>query len=54
MTRIDSQMERKIFSRQFLSSDIAILSYLASIQLVLFLLTHQNYGFFRDEFYYIA
>jgi hypothetical protein len=47
-------MKRKILSRDFLLSDLAILCYFALFKLVLHLLTHQNYGYFRDEFYYIA
>lgn len=47
-------MRRKVFSRQFLYSDIAILCYLALFKLILHLLFIENYGYFRDEFYYIA
>ena len=47
-------MNRKIFSRQFLFSDIAILCYLALFKLILHFLTNGNYGYFRDELYYIA
>ena len=32
----------------------AILAYLASFKLMLHLLTNGNYGYFRDELYYIA
>jgi len=47
-------MNKKIFSRQFLLSDIAILCYLALFKLVLHLVSSGNYGYFRDELYYIA
>lgn len=45
---------KKLFSRQALSSDTAILIYLALFKLVLHWLTSGGYGYFRDEFYYIA
>ena len=47
-------MRKKIFSCQFLLSDIAILCYLALVKLILHLLTNGQYGYFRDELYYIA
>jgi len=47
-------MNKKLFSRETLSSDTAILIYLALIKLLLHWLTSGNYGYFRDEFYYIA
>jgi 4-amino-4-deoxy-L-arabinose transferase-like glycosyltransferase len=47
-------MNKKLFSRETLSSDTAILIYLALFKLVLHWLTSGGYGYFRDEFYYIA
>lgn len=47
-------MKKRRFSRQVLSSDLAILFYLASIKLVLHFLTNSHYGYFTDELYYIA
>lgn len=47
-------MAKKIFSRQFLLSSTAILIYLAMLKLILHFLTNGNYGYFRDELYYIA
>ena len=45
---------RKIFSGRILLSDFAVLVYLSILKLVLHLLTNGNYGYFRDELYYIA
>ena len=45
---------RKLLSRQTLLSDTAILIYLALFKLILHWLTSGGYGYFRDEFYYIA
>src|SRR5215208_8516637 len=36
------------------TSDNALLAYLALVKLLVHLLTNGNYGYFRDEFYYIA
>lgn len=47
-------MERRVFTRQVLLSNLAILCYLAAFKLVLHLLTNGHYGYFRDELYYIA
>jgi hypothetical protein len=46
----------RIFSRQFLWSDTAILVYLSLIKLILHLVANWRggYGYFRDELYYIA
>jgi hypothetical protein len=44
----------KLFSRQFLRSDIALLLYLALAKLLFHLVFSSGYGYFRDEFYYIA
>ncbi len=46
-------MNKKILSRQFLLSDIAILIYLALLKLIINMLFHGSYGYFRDELYYI-
>ncbi|MGH7600385.1 MAG: glycosyltransferase family 39 protein, partial [bacterium] len=40
--------------RQFLSSDLAVLVYLALAKLLIHFLTNGQYGYFRDEFYFIA
>jgi hypothetical protein len=45
---------RKFFSRQFLWSDTAVLVYLAFATLLIHFLTNGRYGYFRDEFYYMA
>jgi 4-amino-4-deoxy-L-arabinose transferase-like glycosyltransferase len=47
-------IQRGVFSRDALWSDNAILIYLALIVLVGHLLTNANYGYQRDEFYYVA
>jgi len=47
-------MNTPIFSRRRLLSDIAILIYLAVAKLILHMIFHAEYGYFRDEFYYIA
>jgi hypothetical protein len=47
-------MTRNIFSRHYLLSDIAILCYFALFKIIIHFLTNGNYGYFRDEFYYIA
>ena len=36
------------------SSDLAVIGYIAGIKLVLQLAAINGYGYFRDEFYYIA
>lgn len=41
-------------STNFWTTDIAVLSYFALATLVLHLLTNRQYGYFADEFYYIA
>jgi hypothetical protein len=47
-------MIRKLFSREVLLSDIAVLVYLMLFKLLVHLLTSSQYGYHRDEFYYIA
>jgi hypothetical protein len=47
-------MSEKRFSRKSLTGATAILVYLALLKVVVHLLTAGNYGYFRDEFYYIA
>ena len=44
----------RIFSRQILLGDVAILVYLSSIKLFIPLLTNSDFGFHRDEFLYMA
>src|SRR5215203_3082994 len=41
-------------SRWWVTSENALLAYLAIAKLLVHLLTNGNYGYFRDEFYYIA
>jgi hypothetical protein len=45
---------QKLVSRQFLLSDVAVLSYLALVTVFIHFLTNGGYGYFRDEFYYMA
>ena len=45
--------QKKLISRQTLASDTAFLIYLALIKFLAHLVTSGNYGFFRDELYYI-
>src|SRR5438045_4760524 len=45
---------RKIFPGRILLSDFSVLIYLSLFKLILHLLTNGNYGYFRDELYYIA
>lgn len=49
-------MNKPTFRREIFTSDTAILVYLASLKLMIHLATNWAgaYGFFRDEFYYIA
>jgi hypothetical protein len=49
-------MKDRLFSRQILLSDTALLAFLALIKLILHLVTSffGGYGIFRDELYYIA
>lgn len=47
-------MKSRIFSIERLSSDIAIISYLAAFKLVIHFLTNGEYGYFRDELYFLA
>lgn len=47
-------MNTRFFSRQFLLGDTAILIYLSMLTLVAYCLTSGRYGYFRDEFYYLA
>jgi 4-amino-4-deoxy-L-arabinose transferase-like glycosyltransferase len=47
-------IQRGVFSRDALWSDNALLIYLALIVLVGHLLTSTNYGYQRDEFYYVT
>jgi hypothetical protein len=50
----ERRMGRRIFPGRILLSDFAVLIYLSLFKLVLHLLTNGNYGYFRDELYYIA
>lgn len=45
---------KRIFSREILTSDTAVLVYLAFATLLIHFLTNGQYGYFRDEFYYMA
>ncbi len=49
-------MNKKLLGHEILTSDTAILMYLALVKLVIHLATNgfSAYGFFRDEFYYLA
>jgi hypothetical protein len=46
--------KNQVFSKKVWLSDVAIISYVALVTLVLHLVVIQNYGYFRDELYYIA
>lgn len=48
-----SSTRTKLISRQTLASDTAFLIYLALLKFLVHLATGGNYGFFRDELYYI-
>ncbi len=45
---------QKLFSRQFLLSEVAVLCYLAVLTIFIHFLTNGGYGYFRDELYYMA
>src|SRR5208337_4172564 len=45
---------QKLISRQFLLSDLAVLSYLALLTVFIHFLANGGYGYFRDELYYLA
>ena len=45
---------QKLFSRQFLLSDLAILLHLALLTILIHFLSNGGYGYFRDELYYMA
>src|ERR671920_2026984 len=45
---------KKAFLRWSPASENALLAYLALAKLLVHLLTNGNYGYFRDEFYYVA
>jgi len=47
-------MTDRRFSREWLLSDAAVLFYLALLAVAVHVLSCQNYGYFRDELYYIA
>lgn len=47
-------MNKKKISRECLLNGMAILIYLAIFKFILHILCHGNYGYFRDELYYIA
>src|SRR5918998_334590 len=44
----------RALSRWSPASENALLAYLALVKLLVHLLTNGNYGYFRDEFYYVA
>ncbi|HEV2461554.1 MAG TPA: glycosyltransferase family 39 protein, partial [Ktedonobacterales bacterium] len=46
--------DRRLLSRETLLGDNALLAYLALVSLVAHLLVAGNYGYFRDELYYMA
>ncbi|MDQ3134344.1 MAG: glycosyltransferase family 39 protein [Acidobacteriota bacterium] len=47
-------MDRSIFSRLNFTGDVALLVYLSLGKLLLHFLTNGQYGYFRDELYYLA
>jgi hypothetical protein len=46
-------MSRRFFSRENLTSDLSILLYLSLFKLLLHFFTNHQYGYFRDELYYL-
>lgn len=46
--------KKAIFTREFWLSDLAIIGYIALFNLALHLVAIKGFGYFRDEFYYIA
>ena len=46
-------MSRRFFSRENLTSDLSLLSYLSLFKLLLHFFTNHQYGYFRDELYYL-
>ena len=44
---------KRLFSRENLTSDIAILIYLSLFKLLMHFFTNHQYGYFRDEMYYL-
>ena len=47
-------MQPRLFIRKFLGSETAVLFGIALVPLILHLLFIDQYGYFRDEFYYLA
>lgn len=47
-------MKRKIIFSSFFKSDVAVLIYLALVKLLIHFLANGQYGYFRDELYYMA
>ena len=47
-------MVNKLWTRNFISNDMAIPVILAFLQMTVQMIFHGNYGYFRDELYYIA
>jgi 4-amino-4-deoxy-L-arabinose transferase-like glycosyltransferase len=50
----EAEASKRILSPELLRSDTAVLLGLASVKLLLHFLTNGQYGYFRDELYYIA
>jgi hypothetical protein len=48
------RLKATISSRKFWTSDLMLIGYIAVLKLILHLTSVSNYGYFRDEFYYIA
>lgn len=46
-------MSRRFFSKENLTSDISVLVYLSLFKLLLHFFTNHQYGYFRDELYYL-
>ncbi len=52
--KLITRLQKVFFTGQALSSATAILIYLAAVKLLIHLLTANNYGYFGDEFYWLA
>jgi Dolichyl-phosphate-mannose-protein mannosyltransferase len=48
------QEMKRVFTREFLASELGLVSLLSMFKLLLHFATNRNYGYFRDEMYYLA
>lgn len=54
MSLVRKQEMKKVFTREFLTSEMGLISFLSLFKLLLHFATNRNYGYFRDEMYYLA